>query len=128
MSNLASVVEELAAVERVELAGTPPLALQDELASLHTAIGCLQAQFARRLAALDAVGAYGDERVIPTRAWLRHTLRMSKHEASRQVRLARRCYGPAVTEPADPPTATTDNAASVRSATSSRRSASARSS
>jgi hypothetical protein len=95
MSNLTSGIDELAGVAGDELAACPAVLLQDELAELHTAIGRLQAQFARRLAVLDQVGACGDERAVPTAAWLRHVLRLSEDQARRQLSVARRCYGPA---------------------------------
>jgi hypothetical protein len=92
VSNLASAIDELAGTDP---AGLAVAALQDELVELHTAIGRLQAQFARRVAVLDVVGGCGDEAALPARAWLRHTLRLTPAEAAAQVGLARRCYGQA---------------------------------
>jgi hypothetical protein len=90
VSNLASAIDELAAADP---AGLPAARLQDELGELHTAIGRLRAQFARRVAALDAVGGCEDERAVSAGAWLRHALRLAPGDAAAEVAAARRCFG-----------------------------------
>jgi hypothetical protein len=86
MGNLASVVDELLAVDPREL---PSVALGEEIEELYRQASRLQAAILDRVEAFDRTGAAKATPHVTTAAWLRATTRLSPNASYRDVHLAR---------------------------------------
>jgi hypothetical protein len=86
MGNLASVVDELLAVDPREL---PSVALGEEIEELYRQASRLQAAILDRVEAFDRTGAAKATPHLTTAAWLRATTRLSPNASYRDVHLAR---------------------------------------
>jgi Domain of unknown function (DUF222) len=87
MGNLQSAIDELA-TEDLQLAG--PVAVAESLVEEFRQVERLQADALRRLAFVDASGAWAHEGSLSTQAWLRRHCRMAPGAAAERVRVARR--------------------------------------
>jgi hypothetical protein len=87
MGNLQSAIDELA-TEDLRLAG--PVAVAESLVEEFRQVERLQADALRRLAFVDASGAWAHEGSLSTQAWLRRHCRMAPGAAAERVRVARR--------------------------------------
>ena len=85
MGNLASAVDELSAVDARE---TPAAQLHEEIEEILRARNRLDAEYLRRIEAVDRRGVPPEEHVT-TQSWLRVAFRLSPNTAHGDVRLSR---------------------------------------
>jgi hypothetical protein len=86
MGTLRSALDELGARD-LRLASDQDL--EADLEEMERASRCLEAQRLRRVAELDARGAFGRDGYLSMSAWLVHRLRIAWSTAGEQVRMAR---------------------------------------
>ena len=86
MEKLCSALDDLA---RQDLRFAADRAIEDDLEAIERAGRVLDAERLRRIAELDARGAFARDGYLSTSAWLVHRLRIAWSVAGQQVRLAR---------------------------------------